>query len=146
MINSCCSVCLYKYQLTNMRPVASLVSLLLTVKTSGISVGCILGWRTGCGCRMRPRLASGLNDARIAVVASLYRHPAIQTMRWASHQISCCPTGQTNSGFFPSHHRGQPARRRQVRWQSSEIGQRCKFWKMSDIGQALLKLDCRCWA
>ena len=33
-------------------------------------------------------LASGLNDARIAVVASLYRHPAIQTMRWPTTQIS----------------------------------------------------------
>ena len=33
-------------------------------------------------------LASGLNDARIAVVASLYRHLAIQTMRWPTTQIS----------------------------------------------------------
>ena len=75
-----------------MRPVASLVSLLLTVKTSGISVGCILGWRDGMRVPDAASLASGLNDARIAVVASLYRHPAIQTMRWASHEISSCPT------------------------------------------------------
>ena len=88
-------------------------------------------------------LASGLNDARIAVLASLYRHPAIQTIMpwWGTTTQRLARHKLTPEFFFNSSH--QISGNRTLI--PAEIGSRaegCKFRPLSVIGQALLKFDC----